>query len=157
MALLNYSTSIAPEKTIAEIQAKLAKAGAFQILHEYHKGTGELIGLSFRIETEFGNLAFELPARIDAVEAVLQKQFKRGDVRRGFTKREQAVRVAWRILKDWIEAQLALIETGMVSVEQIFLPFCQSANGETLFEAIKRKRFAGLLMEGKADPALKNL
>ena len=58
------------------------------------------------------------------------------------------MRVAWRILKDWVEAQLALIETGMVSVEQVFLPYCQSGNGETLFEAIRKKKFAGLLMEG---------
>jgi len=143
MALLNYTTSIAPEKTVAEIQAKLAKAGAFQILHEYRRGTGELIGLSFRIETEFGNMAFELPARIEAVEAVLQKQFPRGKV-----KREQAVRVSWRILKDWVEAQLAIVETGMVSLEQVMLPFAQNEQGQTLFEALAQKRFAGLLTEG---------
>jgi len=141
--LLNYSTQIAPEKTVSEIQSKLAKAGAFQVLHEYERGSGELIGLSFRIETQFGNLAFELPANIDAVETILKKQ--RVPARRS---REQATRVAWRILKDWVEAQLALIETGMVSVEQVFLPYCQSANGETLYEAIRSKKFAGLLMEG---------
>jgi hypothetical protein len=143
MPLLNYSTQIAPEKTVAEIQAKLAKAGAHQVLHEYQRGTGELVGLSFRIQTQFGNLAFELPANIAAVETILQKQKVR--VRPG---REQAVRVAWRILKDWVEAQLALIETGMVTVEQVFLPYCQSANGETLYQAIKRQKFAGLLTEG---------
>jgi hypothetical protein len=74
MPLLNYTTSIAPEKTVSEIQAKLARAGAFQILHEYERTTRELIGLSFRISTEFGDLTFELPARIDAVEALLKKQ-----------------------------------------------------------------------------------
>jgi hypothetical protein len=145
---LNYTTSIAPERTVAEIQQKLAKAGAFQILHEYRKGTGELIGLSFRIQTPFGNMAFELPARIEAVEAVLQKQVRKGDCRRGFATREQAVRVAWRILKDWIEAQLALIETGMVSLEQVMLPFAQNDKGQTLFEALAQKKFAGLLTEG---------
>jgi hypothetical protein len=148
MALLNYTTSIAPEKTLAEIQVKLAKAGAFQILHEYRKGTVELVGLSFRIQTQFGNMAFALPARIEAVEAVLQRQAKRGDCRRGYASREQAVRVAWRILKDWTEAQLALIETGMVSLEQVMLPFAQNERGQTLFEALKEKRFAGLLTEG---------
>ena len=74
MALLNYSTQIAPEKTVSEIQAKLAKAGAFQVLHEYERGSGELVGLSFRITTQFGDLAFELPANIDAVETILKKQ-----------------------------------------------------------------------------------
>jgi hypothetical protein len=141
--LLNYSTGIAPEKTVSEIQAKLAKAGAYQILHEYQRDTRELIGLSFRITTQFGDVAFELPANISAVELVLKKQ--RARVR---PSREQAARVAWRILKDWVEAQLALIETDMVTMEQVFLPYCQGANGETLYEAIRKKKFAGLLTEG---------
>ena len=143
MALLNYATQIAPEKTVAEIQMKLAKAGAFQILHEYRKNTGELIGLSFRIQTQFGDMAFELPARIEAVEAILKKQRVR--VR---PSREQATRVAWRILKDWIEAQLALIETNMVTMEQVMLPFAQNEKGQTLYEALLQKKFAGLLTEG---------
>ena len=58
MPLLNYTTTIAPEKTVSEIQSKLAKAGAFQVLHEYERGSGELVGLSFRITTQFGDLAF---------------------------------------------------------------------------------------------------
>lgn len=141
MPLLNYTTEIPAEKSVSQIQAKLAKAGAFQILQEYQRGTGELIGLSFRIQTEFGNLVFELPARIDAVEKILNK----GRHHRYPVKREQATRVAWRILKDWVEAQLALIETGMVSVEQVFLPYAQTNTGETIYESIREKRFAGLL------------
>jgi hypothetical protein len=141
--LLNYTTSIAPEKTVSEIQAKLANAGAFQILHEYERSTRELVGLSFRISTEFGDLAFELPARIEAVELVLKKQ--RVSMKK--EARAQATRVAWRILKDWVEAQLALIETGMVTIEQVFLPYVQDAKGVTLYESIREKRFAGLLTE----------
>jgi hypothetical protein len=140
--LLNYSTSISADKTVSEIQSKLAHAGAFQILHEYERSSRELVGLSFRISTEFGDLAFELPAKIDAVEAILNKQKVRAK-----DMRSQATRVAWRILKDWVEAQLALIETGMVTIEQVFLPYCQSGNGETFYEAIKRKKFAMLLTE----------
>jgi hypothetical protein len=142
---LNYTTSISAEKTVSEIQAKLAKAGAFQVLHEYQRGTGDLVGLSFRITTQFGELSFELPARIEAVETILKRQRVR--VRAG---REQAVRVAWRILKDWIEAQLALIETGMVTIEQVFLPYAQNKNGETLYEVLRDQKFAQLtLTEGK--------
>jgi hypothetical protein len=148
MPLLNYSTQIAPEKTVAEIQAKLARAGAFQILQEYSRTTRDLVGLSFRIETQFGNLAFELPANIDAVESILKKQKVRSK-----DNRAQATRVAWRILLRWVEAQLALIETGMVSVEQVFLPFAQNAEGVTLYETLRQKRFAGLLMEGEHEPA----
>ena len=34
--------------------------------------------------------------------------------------REQAVRTAWRIVEDWVEAQLALVETQMVSTQGVF-------------------------------------
>lgn len=139
--LLNYSTSISAEKTVAEIQAKLAKAGAHQILQEYHDGVIDAV--SFRIKTQFGDMAFRLPADIDKVQLVLQRQFKRGK----YTEREQAARVGWRILKDWAEAQLALIETGMATVEQVFLPYWQNPKGETLYEVLRDRKFQPLLKE----------
>jgi hypothetical protein len=145
MALLNYTTSISAHKTVAEIQSKLAKAGAHQVLHEY-VSDGTVSALSFRIKTKFGDMAFRLPANIDAVEAVLGKQFKRNSK---FAHREQAERTGWRILKDWVEAQLALIETGMVSVEQVFLPYAQNQSGQTVYEALVEKRFSGLALPDK--------
>src|SRR5438552_18436509 len=44
----------------------------------------------------------------------------------------QAVRVEWRIVKDWVEAQLALIETRMVTAQQVFLPYAIMRDGRTL-------------------------
>ena len=63
MALLNYTTSISAEKTVSEIQSALAKAGARAVLHEYD-GFGHIAALSFRIQTQFGEIAFRLPANI---------------------------------------------------------------------------------------------
>jgi hypothetical protein len=144
-ALLNYTTSIDAGKTVGEIQSKLAKAGAHQILHEYD-GFGNVSALSFRINTRFGVMAFRLPANISAVEKILSDQYRQGRVSRKFTATEQAMRVGWRILKDWIEAQLALIETGMVTVEQVFLPYAQNAEGQTIYEALLQKKFTGLAL-----------
>lgn len=141
MGLLNYTTSISAEKTVYEIQSKLAKAGAHQILHEYD-GFGNVSALSFRINTKFGNVAFRLPANISAVEAVLKRQFRRGK----FSTTEQATKVGWRILKDWVEAQLALVETGMVTIEQVFLPYAQDNKGQTVYEFFLEKRFDKLAL-----------
>jgi hypothetical protein len=141
MGLLNYTTSIDAGKTVGEIQSKLAKAGAHQILHEYD-GFGNVSALSFRIQTQFGNMAFRLPTNIPAVEKILKKQFNRGR----YTETEQATRVGWRILKDWIEAQLALIETGMVTVEQVFLPYAQDSQGRTVYETLVDQRFKNLAL-----------
>jgi len=47
---------------------------------------------------------------------------------------EQAERVAWRIMKDWLEAQLAIIATEMVTLDQVFLPYMQGDDGRTVYE-----------------------
>lgn len=60
--------------------------------------------------------------------------------------RQQAQRVAWRILKTWVQAQMAIIETGMVSAEEVFLPYIM-IEGTSMFEALKGRRF--LLPEGR--------
>jgi hypothetical protein len=140
MALLNYSTTISAAKTVGEIQDKLARAGAHQILQEFNDGV--VTALSFKIQTKFGELVFRLPANIEAVEIVLRKQFPR-------VARDQATRVGWRILKNWTEAQLALIQTGMVTIEQVFLPYVQDARGVTLYEALATKKFAGFALEDR--------
>ncbi len=59
--------------------------------------------------------------------------------------RAQAARVAWRIIKDWIEAQLALVEAEQVDMVEVFLPYAQVQGGRTVYEA---------LTSGKEGPAL---
>ena len=54
--------------------------------------------------------------------------------------------VCWRILRAWIEAQTALIQIGLVKVEQVFLPYAQSASGETLYENLRERHFSGLAL-----------
>jgi hypothetical protein len=56
--------------------------------------------------------------------------------------------VAWRITKDWVEAQLAIIESQMVTTAQVFLPYAVTSNGQTLYEYIGQNTQL-LLGEGK--------
>ena len=54
---------------------------------------------------------------------------------------QQAERVAWRILKDWIEAQMALLDIEMVKMEEIFMPYIVDQKGQTLYEKLEQKQF----------------
>lgn len=54
MAILNYTTSIAAEKTASEIRAKLVKANAAAVLMEYENCV--LSHLSFKVNTIHGDL-----------------------------------------------------------------------------------------------------
>jgi hypothetical protein len=129
MPIANYSTTVTALKSIGEIQGILVSRGAEHILMDYKDG--EPIGLSFIVKTQFGETPFRLPANIERVQAVLNKQRVRTRV-----ERDMAARVAWRILKDWVRAQMAILETEMVSIEQVFLPYMQTQNGRILFDVM---------------------
>ena len=58
-------------------------------------------------------------------------------------RQDQARRTAWRILKDWIQAQMALLETNMVEMEEIFPPYMLSGE-QTLYQALRANHFRAL-------------
>lgn len=125
MPILNYTTKVPVNRTLSEISGKLAKAGAQGILTDYQDG--EASGITFSIETEHGLVYFKLPANIAGVSKALADD-------NCYRDEGHARRVAWRILKDWIEAQLAIIEAGMAELSQVFLPYAQTASGQTVYE-----------------------
>ena len=132
MPLLNYTTKVNVYATLGEIQGILVKHGAKKIMQDYDEG-GHIVALTFGIETPAGPRGIRLPANVDAVHAVLAKQKVKCD-------REQAERVAWRIVKDWVEAQMAILESEMVQMDQIFLPYMVNDKGQTLFDAYRKNQ-----------------
>ena len=146
MPILNYTTSIDPHKTVGEIQKMLAAAGARGILLEYGPDA-EPTAVAFQIEMR-GDLRYRLPCRSEKVLAVLQRQYKAGKIDRRYTTKEHAQRVAWRIVKDWIEAQLAIVQSEMVDVTEVFLPYQLTTNNQTIYEAMQYR----LLTTGDPEP-----
>jgi len=141
-SILNYTTEVSAQRSVNEITALLTKAKAQAILTELEDGA--VSAISFRIQTEFGILTFRLPARISQTYAVLSKS---RDIPPRLRTRDQATRVAWRIVKDWLEAQLAMIEAGLVDLEQVFLPYAQNQAGQTVYDVMKSQRFSNLLLD----------
>jgi hypothetical protein len=145
MAVLNYTTQIAVAKTVSEMQALLGQAGANRIAVDYADGTPS--ALSFMLTTPHGPRHFTLPVNVDAMHRLLKAEDDAGRIRSGAkatrSNREQAERVAWRVLKDWLAAQLALVATEMVGMDQVMLPYLQvEANGRTLYDAYRDQESA---------------
>ena len=122
------TTRISPEKTAMEIQLVLVASGARQIASDYDQ-QGKISALRFVIEVQGHQLAFALPVRSEALVRRL-----RGD-------KAQAERTAWRQLLRWTEAQMALIDVGMVRAEEVYAPYLLQASGKTLFETLMGSRF----------------
>ena len=142
MAILNYSTTVDAYKTVSEIENVLVKHGAKSIMKNYD---GEfIIGLSFLINNGIIDIPVKLPIKTEECLKILENEKKKGTKNIKATK-EQAERVAWRILKDWVEAQMALLDIQMVKFEEIFLPYIETKGGKTVFERLEEKQF---LLEG---------
>lgn len=137
MGLLNFTTEIPHEKSIGEIFSILSRNGAQAVMTEMD-GTGMVEAISFRLPTSFGPTMYKLPVNVNGVLLVLNKQTKLPGKEKiagkYFNNLGQARRVAWRIIKDWIEAQCALALTGQASMEQIMLPYAVDKNGATLYQ-----------------------
>jgi hypothetical protein len=147
MAILNYTTQISVDKTLGEIQSMLARAGAHSIKTDYEAGNP--VKIAFLLKTAYGVQAFALPANIDAVYKVMERQNAAGKMRASFVNREQAARVGWRIIKDWLEAQLAIIETDMVTLDQVMFPYLLDSNERPLYELYVERQLALPSGEGK--------
>jgi len=140
MPLLNYTTGIAVDKTVAEIQRVLSKNGASAIRVDIDD-TGEITALSFQVKLGDQTIAFQLPSDWRPVLRVLEEQRKTN--RRITATKEQAVKVSWRILKDWVEAQMAIVQTKMVQIDQVFLPYAIGHDGRTFYEIAKTSNLLG--------------
>lgn len=138
MALLNYTTTIGVHKTVGEIEEILVEHGARKIMNSYDE-QGHIESLNFSIITPNGERGIKLPANVSAIYAVLQRQKKLGKIKIN-PDYAQAERVAWRIVKNWVEAQMAILESQMVQIEEIFLPYMLNKNGQTFFQAYQLKQ-----------------
>lgn len=140
MALLNYTTKIDADKTASEISKILSMHGASAVMTEYDKSDGSVTALSFKIPMGDKSISFRLPCSWEPVLRVLHDQWEQGKLksnsRNNPPDRIQAVRVSWRIVKDWVEAQMALVETQMVTTQQVFLPYAVMPDQRTLSEHV---------------------
>ena len=133
MAILNYTTKIAFEKTISEIQACLVKHGATKIVTDYSPDRLPT-ALTFCLSISDNLVAFSLPANYSGVLSAMKKDRK---VPKNFQTSEQALRVSWRIVKDWVEAQMAIVEAQLADMAEVFLPYAVTKRGNTLYKELK--------------------
>lgn len=127
-SIKNYTTSIKVMKSLNEIQEMLAAYGAQKVMIDYENG--EPTAITFAMNTPKGLVPVRLPANIEKIGVRMYKnrwQYLRD------SQKNQAKMTGWRNIKDWIDAQLALVETEMVKIEQIFLPYVVMGS-QTVYE-----------------------
>jgi hypothetical protein len=137
----NYTTDVPVERTIAEIQELLRKGGAKAVAVEYNDD-GVLKDIFFKVGVKGKDLSFRLPAKPAKVYQAMWGDRQSWEYQRyGEKWKQQAERIAWRICKTWLEAQLTLITLEQARVEEILLPYLVMPNNKTLFEAMEERGF----------------
>lgn len=136
MAIKNYTTKLSALSHVATIQASLIEHGAvgIQMMYDTDKRISSLaFALPFKDDK---NMSFQLPCQWRKFQQVLKNQ----NIKRAHED-DYTYRVAWANLKDWVLAQMALYETEIVTMPQIFLPFATDQDGRTLYEQVIAGKF----------------
>ena len=127
MPILNYSTKIDAWKTVGEIQQILSK---HKVTHISIKNEGSFpVAVTFTIDYRGQPLNFLLPCNFEGVLNCLKKDRK---VPSSSKNSDQALRTSWRIIKDWVEAQMAIVEAELSPIQEVFLPYLVNSTGQTL-------------------------
>lgn len=162
MFLKNYTSEVPVSQTIYRIEQVLIKCGVSGIMKEYVGTAGEIAAITFQIEAPAGKITIRLPAdKAKALEALWldyvdgDKLNAKGDAIEGWGSRkkkrradfaEQAARTAWKIVQDWVEVQMSMIQMKQADTLQVFLPYVYDGR-RTYWQALQEANFKGLLPE----------
>lgn len=143
--ILNYTTTVTAQRTAGEVQSILGKAGASTVATTYDSGRPS--GVSFVLDSPAGRAGYTLPVKVDGVRRALDRHAPPR-----FRSAAQAERVAWRIAKDWLEAQLALVEAGMAELAEVMLPYQVTGDGRTVYAVLASSAGARQALALEAAP-----
>jgi hypothetical protein len=142
----NYTSEVSANRSVLHIEERLVKNKAKKIQKTYSEdGQGTLIGIAFLISVDGKDLPFQLPARIDRVETVLREQYKRPRSDTFKKIKEQAERTAWKLISDWVDIQMSMVELDQADLVEVFMPYLYDYQKErSFFDIWKNKGFAML-------------
>lgn len=161
MFLKNYTSDVPVSETIHKIEKVLIKCGVSGIMKEYGMGA-KVIAVTFQIKLEHANpWTIRLPANVQKAWDALWLNYADGDklsadgmrlqyssrkskVKMDF--REQAERTAWKIIQDWVEVQMSMIQMQQADFREVFLPYVWDGK-QTLYQRLQDSEFKGLLPE----------
>lgn len=142
MNLKNYTSGVPVNLTVSRIEQLLAQAGATGVNKDY--ANGNLTALAFRIATPSGKvMTIRLPANAEEVFETMRKSIRRPRKGTMDKLKEQASRTAWKLMQDWIQVQISLIQMQQADVMQVFLPYVWDGE-QTFYAALKAGGFKQL-------------
>jgi hypothetical protein len=160
--LKNYTSNVPMSQTIYRIEQVLIKCGVSGVMKEYGPA-GDVLAISFKIDLENGKpWMIRLPANTKKATDALWLHYANGDsltsdgqklsydcgkkkkTRADFV--EQGQRTAWKIVQDWVEVQMSMIQMQQADFREVFLPYVWDGK-RSYFQALQESGFKALLPE----------
>ena len=149
--LKNYTSEVPVSITIGKIEAVLIRVGVSGITKEYGP-QGEVCALTFHIALGDTRVAIRLPANREQALNALWENYKTTHPQGSKTRKDfaqQAERTAWKLMQDWCEVQLSLIQVKQAEFLEVFLPFVwDGGKRQTFYDRIKDGGYKALLTVG---------
>lgn len=138
----NYTSTVPVARSIQHIEDRLVRHGAHSIMKTYD-AKKRIEAFCFIVCVQGKDIPFKLPARVQNVEMVLKGQIRRSPTAAKLQSiTDQAERTAWKLVSDWVDIQISLIELGQVDLIEVLLPYIYNpATKETFYEEIKGNGF----------------
>lgn len=138
----NYTTKIESKKTIGEITELLTEnyAKSIQLVNDDDRTTK---AIKFSLVIEDKEIFFLLEANVDAT---LRAMVANSKVTKAHKNKEQAIRTAWRNLKEYLQIKLAFIavesekNARMLDMKKHFFADMVDSNNQTIFQAYQKQQ-----------------
>lgn len=160
MFLKNYTSNVPVHQTVHRIEQVLIKCGVSGIAKEFGP-TGEVAAMTFKIKLNDQTITIRLPADREAAIQALWLDYADGDrlsqdgARIAYSSRkkktradfvQQADKTAWKLIQDWVEVQMSMIQMKQADFVQVFLPYVWDGK-QTYYQALKAGGFKAMLPE----------
>ncbi len=140
----NYTSSVPVERTISYIEQELVKIGVTHIEKNYENG--KPIGIIFSIMLP-QKLSFMIPANITSAYEILKTIPEYKSKNKEWLE-AQANRTAWKIIFNWVEVQVAMVQLKQADAMEVFLPYVYNIkDGKTFYHRLKDNSNYKLLTE----------
>lgn len=161
MFLKNYTSEVAVHQTIYRIEQVLIRCGVAGITKEYADTAGTISAITFSIAMAPGSPAMtvRLPAKVNEAQDALWRDYCGHEISKdglqctNYSKkksrasfREQAERTAWRLVQDWVEVQMSMVQLKQADVREVFLAYVWDGR-QTFFNRLQANGFRALLPE----------
>jgi len=145
----NYASRADMSSIFEAIRNALATHKAKKVMFDYDDA-GQAIAITFQVAVNGIPYTCQLPNRFERVKQLVKEAYRsNNDYISDERATEQAYRTSWANIRDWILAQMALIDSQMVKTEEVFFPYLLDEGGRTVYETFEQRQLLpGNISEG---------